>query len=296
MEKSINIVYFSGTGGTERAAKCFESSLKEAGLSVTLFRIKEVPEDYTFEKASLLLLYPVYALNAPQKVHEWIKSLDRVSCVQTAVVTISGGGEICPNTASRVSVIKKLEKKGFIVTYEQMLIMPSNFGVNAGETLSRLLLEVLPNKVKTITNEIASGTARRSKPLIFDCLISHIGRIEHLGAHHFGKNIQVSDACTGCGWCCEHCPSGNITMENGKPVFGNGCNFCLGCIYGCPCKALDAGMGKSLLFKDGFDLKRLEKIPPPEGADIETLAKGYAWSGVKKYLMDCADSKTVNIN
>ncbi|PKM72925.1 MAG: hypothetical protein CVU91_07840 [Firmicutes bacterium HGW-Firmicutes-16] len=283
---SINIVYFSGTGGTEKAAKGFESSFKEAGFSVALFRMKEIPEDYAFEKASLLLLYPVYALNAPQKVHEWIKCLDRVSCVQTAVVTISGGGEICPNTASRVSVIKKLEKKGFIVTYEQMLVMPSNFGVTAGEVLSRLLLEVLPKKVQTITNDIAIGISRRTKPLIIDRLISLIARIEHIGAHRFGKNIKVSDACTGCGWCCEHCPSGNIAMENGKPVFGNGCNFCLGCIYGCPCKALDAGMGKSLVFKDGFDLKRLEKIPPLEDADIEALAKGYAWSGVKKYLID----------
>lgn len=285
MEKSINIVYFSGTGGTERAAKRFETSFKEAGFSVSLFRMKETPEYFDFEKASLLLLYPVYALNAPQKVHEWIKSLDRVSCVQTVVVTISGGGEICPNTASRVSAIRKLEKKGFIITYEQMLIMPSNFGVTAGETLSRLLLEVLPKKVQTITNDITSGIIRRTKPLIFDRLLSHIGRIEHLGARHFGKYIKANEECTGCGWCCGHCPSGNITMVSGKPVFGNDCNFCLGCIYGCPCKALDAGVGKSLVFKDGFDLKRLEKAEPLEDADIKALAKGYAWSGVKMYLM-----------
>lgn len=251
-----------------------------------MFCLKDVPENYDFEKAFLLLLYPVYALNAPKKVHEWIKSLDRVSCVQTSVVTVSGGGEISPNTASRVSVIKKLEKKGFIVTYEQMLIMPSNFGVTAGETLSRLLLEVLPKKVQTITGEIKSGTVRRTRPLFFDRIMSRLGRIERLGARSFGKKIQVSNSCTGCGWCCEHCPSENITMENGKPVFGNECNFCLGCIYGCPFKALYAGTGKALVFKEGFDLKRLEKLPPDEDADIDALAKGYAWSGVKKYLKD----------
>ena len=292
MDKRINIVYFSGTGGTERAAKCFEASFNKAGFLVTLFRLKEVPKNYDFEKAFLLLLYPVYALNAPKMVHEWIKNLDRASCVQTAVVTISGGGEISPNTASRVSVIKKLEKKGFIVTYEQMLLMPSNFGVTAGETLSRLLLEVLPFKVQTITNDIISGTIRRTKPLIFDRFLSRIGRIEHVGARKFGQNIKVSDACTGCGWCCEHCPSANITMESGKPVFGNGCNFCLGCIYGCPFNALEAGAGKSLVFKYGFDLKRLEKLPLQEDADIRALAKGYAWSGVKKYLLESTEKKS----
>ena len=72
MDKRINIVYFSGTGGTERAAKCFEAAFNKAGFSVTLFRLKEVPENYDFEKAFLLLLFPVYALNAPKKVHEWM--------------------------------------------------------------------------------------------------------------------------------------------------------------------------------------------------------------------------------
>jgi len=284
MEMRINIVYFSGTGGTERAAQCFEAEYLRAGFSVNLFRLKDVPEYYDFEKASLLLLYPVYALNAPKKVHEWINRIDRVSCVQTSVVTVSGGGEICPNTASRVSVIKKLEKKGFIVTYEKMLVMPINFGVTAGETISRLLLETLPKEVQRITNEITGGAVRRTKPLIFDRLISRLGRIERLGARNFGKNIHVGSDCTGCGWCCEHCPSSNITMDNGKPVIGNGCNFCLGCIYGCPSGALNAGVCKSLVFKGGFDLRKLEKIPPKEDADIDALAKGYAWSGVRKYL------------
>ncbi|MFB0920738.1 MAG: hypothetical protein QMB62_07635, partial [Oscillospiraceae bacterium] len=79
MEEKINIVYFSGTGGTERAAKCFEAAFTKAGVSVSLFRLKDVSENYDFGKASFLLLYPVYALNAPKKVHEWIKSLDRVN-------------------------------------------------------------------------------------------------------------------------------------------------------------------------------------------------------------------------
>lgn len=286
MKKSINIVYFSGTGGTQRAAKCFESEFKQLGYDVELLRLKDAFEHFDCENASLLLLYSVYALNASQKVHEWVKSLPSARNVQAAVVSVSGGGEISPNTACRARVIKKLEKKGYLVTYENMLIMPSNFGVSAGTPLSRLLLEVLPRKVQTITADIDSGTVRRTKPRIFDRLMSGVGKLERVGAHSFGKKIQVSDACTGCGWCSEHCPAGNITMQSDRPVFGNCCNFCIGCIYGCPSKALEAGMSKFLVFKDGFDLDSLEKMQPANLEDVEHLAKGYAWSGVKKYLLD----------
>jgi len=286
MDKRINIIYFSGTGGTERAAKCFESEFKQAGYDVNLLRIKDAFEYLDCENSTLLLLYSVYALNAPQKVHEWVESLPSVRNVRSAVVSVSGGGEISPNTACRASVIKKLEKKGFSVTYENMIIMPSNFGVTAGKPISPLLLAILPKKVETIAADIDSGIIRRTKPRFFDRLMSGVGKLERLGAHSFGKNIHVGDTCTGCGWCSNHCPAGNITMQSDRPIFGGSCNFCIGCIYGCPSKALEAGTGKFLVFKDGFDLNVLEKTQPADLKDVEKLANGYAWKGVREYLLD----------
>jgi len=286
MVNRINIVYFSGTGGTKRAAKCFASEFTQAGYDVKLLRTKDAFEHFDCENSLLLLLYSVYALNAPQKVHEWVENLQRVRNVRTSVVSVSGGGEISPNTACRASIIKKLEKKGYQVTYERMLIMPSNFGVSPGTPVSRLLLEVLPKKVRAITADIDVGTVRRTKPHIFDRLMSGVGKLERLGAHHFGKKIHVGASCTGCRWCSKHCPSGNITMQSDRPVFGDSCNFCIGCIYGCPSKALEAGTGKFLVFKDGFDLDALEKTQPANLDDVEKLAKGYAWKGVREYLLD----------
>ncbi len=286
MGKRMSIIYFSGTGGTERAAKCFELEFKQAGYDVNLLRIKDAFEHFDCENSSILLLYSVYALNAPQKVHEWVESLQSVTNVRSAVVSVSGGGEMSPNTACRASVIKKLERKGFNVTYENMLIMPSNFGVSAGTPVSRLLLEVLPKKVQHIAADIDSGVSRRTQPRFFDRLMSGVGKLERFGAHSFGKKIRVADTCTGCGWCIKHCPAGNITMQSGKPVFGHCCNFCIGCIYGCPSNALEARAGKFLVFKDGFDLGALEKTQPANITDVEKLTKGYAWKGVRKYLLD----------
>jgi len=283
---NIEIVYFSGTGGTERAAECFKAVFEEKGRRVALYKIKDAPENLGYDNSLVLLLFPVYAANAPRKVHEWIDGLHSVSGAEAAVISVSGGGEISPNTACRAGVIKKLSKKGFNVTYENMLVMPSNFFTSSGMPLSRVLLEVLPEKVKAAAVDIESGVVIRTEPLILDRLISGAAKLEHRGARTFGKNIQVGDDCVACGLCAENCPAENITMEAGKPVFGNACNLCMGCIYGCPSKALEPGMMKFAALKNGFDLGAAESSPLPDKKDIEKLTKGILWSGVRKYLRD----------
>ncbi|WP_342756633.1 hypothetical protein [Kineothrix sedimenti] len=76
-----------------------------------------------------------------------------------------------------------------------------------------------------------------------------IGKLETSGGHYWGKRIKVLEHCTQCGWCAGHCPSGNIAMLNGKPTFGDGCHFCLKCIYGCPIKALQPEICKFVAYR-----------------------------------------------
>ncbi len=75
----------------------------------------------------LLLLFSVHAFNAPDAVYKWIDGLDTVKHISAAVISVSGAGDVCPNTACRVSSIKRLTKKGYHVLYERMIVMPSNW-------------------------------------------------------------------------------------------------------------------------------------------------------------------------
>ena len=285
----VNIVYFSGTGGTERAARCFKTAFEKIGREVSLSKVKDAPVSFGEQNGSLVLLYPVLAANAPRKVHEWIERLEIVKGMKAAVISVSGGGDVSPNTACRVAVIRKLEQKGFIVTFEEMLVMPANFMKFTGVTLSRLLLEALPGKVETAVSRIESGIITRSRPLLFDRLISAVAIAEQRGAISFGRSIAVTGDCISCGLCARNCPTDNISMVSGKPVFGNGCNLCMGCIYGCPSKALKPQMMKFAVIKEGFDLEAVEKTELPSDADIKELTKGLIWKGVRKYLT--AESK-----
>lgn len=287
--KRIKIVYYTGTGSTDMAMNCFYNELIQEGYDVSaerLFKENRIERiDPNDQHTLLLLLFPVYAFNAPSAVYKWLDQIELVEQIPAVVVSVSGGGEVSPNTACRTGAIRRLKRKGFHVIYEQMLIMPSNWIVATQEPLARMLLDILPQKVKKIVVDLNNGSVRKTKSTVMDRLLSKVGILEHYGALLFGKLIKTSDACAECGWCSRNCPSDNIKMNNGKPSFGYKCHLCLSCIYGCPQKALSPGFAKFVTVKGGYNLKSLQEMGSPEASvDVESLAKGYAWSGIRKYL------------
>ena len=283
----VKIAYFSGTGGTARVAYSIERELKARSVSVMMSGIRAgvLPSDD--EEDLLVLLFAVHAFNAPEIVYQWIDSLPADRPVPVAVISVSGGGEISPNTACRLSSIRRLEKRGYGVIYERMIVMPSNWIAKTDDGLSIRLLRILPVKSRDIVDDLLAGTVRRTRPGIIDRIFSGIGELEKRGAKNIGENIRVNDNCNGCGWCSENCPANNIRMSPDRPVFGKDCLLCLKCIYGCPNKALGSGTFSFIIVKEGYDLNALEKrMDGVELVPVEELAKGYLWRGVKKYLLE----------
>ncbi len=285
----IRLVYYSGTGGTRLVAECFAKQLRELGAEVTIQRLKAGEPEAVGDYDLLLLLYAVYALNAPEPVYEWMKSLPNQQEKPAAVISVSGGGEMSPNTACRSKAIRMLEKKGYRVDYENMLVMPSNIAFATKAPLDKMLLDILPQKVSGIIGEINSGVVRRKSAFVLDRALATMGGLERLGGRAFGKRIRVSDACNGCGFCAKNCPSGNITMIAGRPSFNSKCYFCMNCLYSCPQSALRPGIGKIAVIKEGLDLEKLVAAPAAEIVSAEilkTLAPGLAWSAVRKYITE----------
>jgi flavodoxin len=283
----IRLVYYSGTGGTKIVADNFAKQLSEQGVQVTVQRLKTGEPEVQGDFDLLLVVYAVYALNAPEPVYTWIKNLPAQQGKSAVVISVSGGGEMSPNTACRRKAIKRLEAKGYHVWYEQMLVMPSNIAIATKPPLDKLLLAVLPHKIDLIVDEMNRGVVRRTKPHLFDRALAAMGGIEQIGAHQFGKRIRVSDACNGCGLCADSCPSDNITMVDKRPCFGSSCYFCMNCLYCCPQKALRPGIGKFAMIKTGFDLESLAALPTTEiisAKQLKTLAPGLAWIAVRKYI------------
>lgn len=282
----VKLVYFSGTGGTARVASCLEKTFINHGASVVKTELK-AGWKYSSEMEDLLvILYPVHAFNAPEPVYEWIEGTQAVAGIPAVVVSVSGGGEITPNTACRAGCIKRLGKKGYNVVYEKMIVMPSNIFVQTHDGLAVRLLEILPSKVEHIVDEVLKGVVYRARPNLLNKFLSFTGELEKTCTKSFGKSIKVNEDCSSCGWCEGSCPRDNIRLVEGRPVFENRCIACLKCIYGCPQKALKAGKGKALLVKEGYGLEGLEKrMRGVEPGPVEILAKGYLWKGIREYLL-----------
>lgn len=285
--KNIKIVFFSGTGSTAKVANVFQKILEEQGKNVIIHELNNRNAVMSDEKDMLIILYPVHAFNAPEAVYEYIENIDKVEKIPALVISISGGGEITPNTACRLHCIKRLEKKGFYVIYEKMIVMPSNWIVPTIDGLAIRLLEVLPDKIEKIINDLSNGDIRRTKGNFINRLLSNIGEFEKYGARYCGKRIKANENCNGCGWCEKHCPRSNITVINSKPNFSNRCSLCLKCIYGCPQRALSPGIGKFIVLKQGYNLNAIEKrIDGTKLESIQELAKGYLYKGIKEYLLN----------
>jgi ferredoxin/flavodoxin len=290
-QQKVQIVYFSGTGGTARVALSFEKGFSEKGFEVINVPLdmqeagyQEIPaiEDSV---GLLVIIFPVHAFDAPAPVYEWIEGAPKGNHLSCAVISVSGGGELWLNNACRVGCIQELENKGYNVFYERMLVMPSNIFVATNEQLAIQLLKVLPLKVKNSVDEILAGTKRRRKKPLTTKILTAISRLEKENASKFGRDLKANSNCTGCGWCTRKCPRKNIKIVNGQPLFENRCVFCLRCVYGCPEKAIYSEHYGFLLIKEGFGLSKIEKsMNDIHILSLNNVRTGILFIGIKKYL------------
>ncbi|MDD3168453.1 MAG: EFR1 family ferrodoxin [Eubacteriales bacterium] len=292
---SVRILYFSGTGGTKRFAEAFEKELKSRGITVfvknlgeSLQEKKNAPAEQEIGAADLnILLYSVYAMDAPRPVYDWIGSVTgQEAGKRIAVLSVSGGGEMWPNTGSRSDCCKALEDRGFRIVYDRMLCMPANVMVNYSDHLVMHLLNVIPRKVTQIVEELLAGRVRRTESKKgFFC--KKLSRVERKNSYQFAQKFQIADQCTGCGWCEQNCPTRNIEIPESasKPRFKDQCVICMRCVYGCPTNAIK--VKGNFVLKNGFDLSAVERrMKDVELAPVEKCCKGLLYKGVKEYLLD----------
>lgn len=284
---AVSVVYFSGTGGTARIAACLADAFTTLGAQCALTELGAGRE--TAPEAELLVLaYPVYAANAPQPIGEWIAAAPEGAGRRAAVISVSGGGEVSPNTGCRTATIRALQARGYQVAYEAMAVMPSNFGVAYSDALAATLLRRAPVFAARVARELLAGQTRRLRPHGIDRALSFVLLVEHMGSGRFGRSLRAGDACNGCGLCARRCPRGNIQMRQAQPAFGDRCVLCLRCVYGCPQRAIKPGFGRAVILKGGFDLSALEARTVGQAAfpADDELTRGSLLHGVRHYLRE----------
>lgn len=234
------ILYFSGTGNSEYAAKRLGKALNDT--VVNLFeKIRRQDFSALHSDAPWVLAVPTYAWRIPRIVQRWLErtalSGNRdIYFVMTCGENIGNAGRYLQKLCAE----KQMNYQGCVG-----ITMPENYIAlfstpgpeeameiirRADDVIDRAALciskgERLPQLKISVRDRLESGIVND----VFYPLFVHAAK------------FYATDACISCGQCAALCPLDNIRLKNGKPVWGKNCTHCMACICRCPKDAIEYG-------------------------------------------------------
>lgn len=265
------IYHFSGTGNTEIVAQWLAQTLQTWDVEVTLTGIEDVLKGKaSLSEADLIgIAHPIYGFDAPGIVDTFVDRLPRGNG-QRVFVLKTAGGPSPSNDAASQTIIRRLERKGYVVFYERLIAMPSNWAYAYPDALNTQLCHAALLKARHMGDEILGGQTRRRRPgPLFHIAMRLIHLSEELAARMFGRLLHTTDDCLRCGTCVKNCPVDNIYRQGDRIRFRWRCLWCMRCIYACPRQAIAPRMGKFCVLKNGYDIQRLVQQAQSTSGDAD---------------------------
>lgn len=284
---SVGIFFFSGTGNTKIVAHLLVEKFKDKGIDVGIVKIEDILKDKSGlepEKYDIIGIgYPIHAWNAPKIVFEFIKRLPesdkKVFIFKCPADPFMHGG-------ATTMVRTRLAEKGYHVSYEKMIVMPSNVLIRYNDRLVKQLYNTAVHKTERMVEDILSRKVNLQKNGFLEQIVSRLfSKLEWLGTPFFGKDLSVSKSCNLCEECAKNCPTNNISRENDKMIFGWNCIVCLRCIYSCPVSAIRPRLYTFFILKEGYNIQGVIADPEIEGDFVSSTSKGY-WSRLYDYMQE----------
>ena len=248
------VFYFTGTGNSRYIAQRIAVTLGDELLSMN-DRIKAGDILPVTSAERLIIVTPTYAWRIPRIVRDWLAETD-FPCGTQAWFVMSCGSEI-GNAAQYNHEL--CQKKQLTYMGTAQIIMPENyiamFNVPQAEEAWQIVAKAEPDIDRVISAISANQAFPQPRSNLYNRFMS--GPVNPIFYSFFVKaNAFTSgDACTGCGQCARLCPTNNITIQNGKPVWGGDCTHCMACICRCPEEAIE--YGKKSLGKPRYHFEAL---------------------------------------
>ena len=248
------ILYFTGTGNSRYIAKRIAEALGDELLSMN-DRIKVDDTSPVASDERLVIVTPTYAWRIPRIVRDWLAETD-FPCGSQAWFVMTCGSEI-GNAAKYNHALCQEKQLTYMGTAQ--IVMPENyiamFNAPQAEEARQIVAKAEPDIDRVISAIAANQAFPQPRSNLYDRFMS--GPVNPIFYSFFVKAnaFAASDACTGCGQCARLCPTNNITIQNGKPVWGGDCTHCMACICRCPEEAIE--YGKKSLGKPRYHFEAL---------------------------------------
>ena len=229
------IYYFSGTGNSLKVAKDIAAKLPDCEVISVSTSTPKMPDK---ETERIGFVYPTYGGGIPHMMARFVCDLDftNISKQNMYVFAVATHGAFAMNAVKDLPSLLRL--KGFLLSYGATVPMPENYILMFNRPANA---EKILKNSEAYTRRIADAVLRKEKTKNKKAI--PLFRLFHIifmrNIRLTAKKYTVSDACIGCGLCTRLCPAGNISIEQGKPVFAEKCESCMACIQYCPVRAIN---------------------------------------------------------
>lgn len=235
------IIYFSGTGNSGYIAKRTAQII--GAEAVDLFeRIRN--KDYSPIDANgetLTVCAPTYAWRIPHILTDYLKKTPIENC--RGIYFLMTCGDDIGNAEKYLSKLcGQIDKEYMGCAYFRM---PENYIAMFTAPNDGQAERIIEKSEKKIT-ETAEAVARGEKlPRV---AVNTVGRLKSgiVNTAFYALCVKAdkfyaTEKCVSCGKCEKLCPLSNITVTDGKPVWGKDCTHCMACICRCPAEAIEYG-------------------------------------------------------
>ena len=234
------ILYFSGTGNSNYVAKRIADARGDALVNLN-DRIKASDTSSIETGERVIIVTPTYAWRIPRVVRDWLRKTELRGAKQAWIV-MTCGSEI--GNADKYNRELCTEKAISCMGTAQ-IVMPENyiamFSAPQADKARQIVAKAEPDIDRAIADIQADQPFAPTRNNLYDRFMS--GPVNPIFYKFFVKAdaFTVSDTCIGCGQCAKRCPMNNVTLEDGKPIWGKACTHCMACICYCPVSAIEYG-------------------------------------------------------
>ena len=231
------ILYFSGTGNTEHAARLISEITGDELININRLIKDGIAGDFISE-APYVLVCPTYAWRIPRIVEDFLRTAYFSGSHEIYVVLTCGSGTAGAQTYAR----RLCEEIGMTLKGFRTVIMPENY-IALFNVPDENEAEQINNQADAVI-EAAAVKIKAREPL--EEKVSPMGFVmsKIVNAIFFrfivkDKGFHLEKDCIGCGKCVELCPLNNISLVGEKPVWNGNCTHCMACICACPQKCIE---------------------------------------------------------
>ena len=234
------ILFFSGTGNSNYVAKRIADALGDEIVNLNA-RIKASDSSSIETGERVIIVTPTYAWRIPRVVRDWLLKTELRGAKQVWFV-MTCGSEI--GNADKYNR-ELCTEKGLSCMGTAQTVMPENyiamFSAPQADKARQIVAKAKPDIDRAIAAIQAGECFAPTRNNLYDRFMS--GPVNPIFYKCFVKAnaFTASSACIGCGQCVKRCPMNNVTLKDGKPVWGRNCTHCMACICYCPKEAIEYG-------------------------------------------------------